>query len=123
MGIPISAGLINDLDYPSNRRDFAAEARAVLLAGLESSAWQQLDDTATRVNGVNQACLVLCNPLYTYYHTNPSKERLAVLRVLVGGNLYYRFNEEARALLAAWQVPAKWIDQTAKAVADQTKLL
>jgi hypothetical protein len=113
LGIPISAGLLSEW-LIHQTTEFETEARAVLVAGLASSAWQQLDDTSTRVNGINQACLVLCNPLYTYYHTNPSKKRLSVLRVLVGGKLSYCFNEEARALLAAWQVPLKWLAQLPK---------
>ncbi len=91
-----------------------AESHSVWEAGLASSAWQQLDDTSTRVNGTNQACLVICNPLYTYYQTNPTKQRLSVLRVWLGGEIRYRYNEEARAFLAAWQVSTKWIGQLAR---------
>lgn len=112
LGVPLSAGLISN--WLSHQTEiFVGESQAVLEAGLESSAWQQLDDTSTRVNATNQACLIICNSLYTYYQTNPTKERLAVLRVLAGGKLRYRYNEEARALLCAWKVPAKWIGQLA----------
>ncbi len=113
LGVPISAGLISNW-LTHQTKEFVAESHSVLEAGLASSAWAQLDDTSTRVNGTNQTCLIICNPLYTYYQTNPTKERLAVLRVLVGGNLRYRYNEEARALLAAWKVPTKWIAQLAR---------
>jgi hypothetical protein len=113
LGVPISAGLISNW-LTQQTEIFVAESRSVLEAGLGSSAWQQLDDTSTRVNGTNQSCLIICNPLYTYYQTNPTKERLTVLRVLVGGQLYYRYNEEARALLSAWKMPAKWIAQLPK---------
>ncbi len=101
LGVPLSAGLISNW-LTHQTEVLVAESKPVLEAGLASSMWAQLDDTATRVGGPNQACLVICNPLYTYYQTNPTKERLTVLRVLLGGELRYRYNEEARALLAAW---------------------
>jgi Holliday junction resolvasome RuvABC ATP-dependent DNA helicase subunit len=44
--------------------------------GLRSSPWQHLDDTATRVNGDNQHCHVVCNPLYTAFFTTASQDRL-----------------------------------------------
>jgi hypothetical protein len=47
-------------------------------AGLAASPWQQTDDTATRVNGHNQHCHVLSNPLYTAYTTKPKKDRLTM---------------------------------------------
>ena len=64
---------------------FHQEKSAITLAGLASSPWQQTDDTATRVAGVNQHCHVLCNPLYTTYTTLPHKDRLSVLDVLTNG--------------------------------------
>jgi len=62
-----------------------AEAEAVDAAGLASSPWQQIDDTATRVNGDNQHCQVVCNPVYTSYHTTPAKDRLTVIDLLRPG--------------------------------------
>jgi hypothetical protein len=35
---------------------------AIYAAGLRSSPWQHLDDAATRVNGQNEHCHVVCNP-------------------------------------------------------------
>ncbi|MGH7536243.1 MAG: IS66 family transposase [Gemmatimonadales bacterium] len=64
---------------------FHAEAAAVTAAGLASSPWHHLDDTATRVDGGNQHCFVLGNPLYTRYQTRPGKDRLAVVDVLRDG--------------------------------------
>jgi hypothetical protein len=64
---------------------FHAEAAAVTAAGLASSPWHHLDDTATRTDGRNGHCFVLGNPLYTRYCTLPKKDRLAVLDVLRDG--------------------------------------
>jgi Transposase IS66 family len=98
-GIAISAGQISAL-LIQGHEPFHADAHAVLVAGLRSSPWQQLDDTPTRVNGENYACYTLCNPLYTGYLTMASKERLTVLKVLQGGGpLRYRLDETARSYL------------------------
>ncbi len=64
---------------------FHAEAAAATAAGLASSPWQHLDDTATRVDGHNRHCFVLANPLFTRYTTRPSKDRLTVVDVLRDG--------------------------------------
>ncbi len=94
-GILLSAGTLSAL-LTAGRAAFAAEARAVLQAGLASSPVQQLDDTSTRVNGVAHYCQILCNPLYTAYQTTPKKDRRTVIEVLRGGGPpAYRFDQEA----------------------------
>ena len=60
----ISAGQLSDM-LIKDQEVFHAERASILQAGLESSPWQHLDSTGTRVNGHNQHCHVLCNPLYT----------------------------------------------------------
>jgi hypothetical protein len=106
-GIAISAGQVSALLIQDQAR-FHAEADAVLLAGLASSPWHHLDDTATRVNGENQVCYTLANPLYTAYRTRPSKERLTVLSVLQGGRaLRFRLDEMAWVYLAETGVSQK----------------
>ena len=70
-------------------------------AGLSSSPWQHLDDTATRVNGQNHHCHVVNNPLYSAYLTTPSKDRLSVIDVLRNGQpRTFRLNGEALRYLA-----------------------
>ena len=100
-GCQVSAGslsnwLIHDQD------GFHAEKDASVEAGLRSSPWQQADDTATRVNGQNQYCQILCNPLYTAYRTTAAKDRLSVLDVLRNGRpRTFRLNADAMAQLQA----------------------
>ena len=77
VGIQISEGEISNW-LIQERESFHAEKDAVYEAGLASSPYQQTDDTLTRVDGQNQHCHVVCNPVYTAYHTRPSKERLSV---------------------------------------------
>ena len=104
----ISAGQLSDM-LIKDQEQFHAERAAVVQAGLASSPWQHLDSTATRVNGKNHHCHVLCNPLYTAYCTLPAKDRLSMLRVLLGGaDPVFRWNELAFRLLNHLGVAKKW---------------
>jgi hypothetical protein len=74
------------------------EKAEIVRAGLESSPWQQTDDTGTRVKGLHQHCHILCNPLYTAYFTLLKKDRESVIDVLSNqGPRRYLFNEQATA--------------------------
>ncbi|MBN1430658.1 MAG: hypothetical protein JXB07_19970 [Anaerolineae bacterium] len=99
VGIPISARAVSNL-LIKDQEIFHAEKEAVCEAGLRSSPWQHINDTQTRVNGQNQHCHAICNPVYTAYHTLPNKNRLAVLDVLRNGReRSFRLNQEAMAYL------------------------
>lgn len=101
VGIQISAGQISNL-LIKDQASFHAEKDAVYEAGLDSSPWQHLDDTATRVNGQNHHCHVVDNPLYTSYLTTPSKDRLSVIDVLRNGQpRIFRLNREALGYMEA----------------------
>lgn len=62
--VQISAGQLSAF-LIKNQACFHAEKDARYQAALNNSPWQQIDDTGTRVNGQNQHCQILCNPLYT----------------------------------------------------------
>jgi len=99
VGIQISGGELSNL-LIKDQTGFHAEKDAVYEAGLRSSPWQHTDDTQTRVDGQNQHCHVVCNPVYSAYHTKPTKERLVVLDVLRNGReRRFRLNQEALSLL------------------------
>jgi len=83
-GTKISKGELSNL-LVENQDRFHAESDAVFESGLRSSTYQQSDSTLTRVNGQNQNCHVVCNPVYTAYRTLPRKDRLSVLDVLRNG--------------------------------------
>jgi hypothetical protein len=119
VGIQISAGEISNW-LIQERESFHAEKDALYEAGLSSSPYQQTDDTLTRVNGQNQHCHVVCNPVYTAYHTRPSKERLSVLDVLRNGReRTFRLNDEALRYLesqlkwskAVWGTLQHWASE------------
>lgn len=95
VGILLSDGELSNWlikDWPH----LHAEKDAIYEAGLRSSPWQHLDDTATRVNGDNQHCQVICNPLYTAFFTTERKDRLTILDVLRNLRVRtFRVNPEA----------------------------
>src|SRR5436305_7410315 len=108
VGMSISAGQLSDM-LIKDQGQFHAESAAVVKAGLASSPWQHLDSTGTRVNGKNEQCHILCNPLYTAYCTLPAKDRLSLLRVLQGGaDPVFQVNALALELLPQLGVSEKW---------------
>jgi hypothetical protein len=114
VGMHISAGQLSDF-LIKDQEQFHAEREAVVRAGLTSSPWQHLDSTGTSVNGKNEHCHVLCNPFYTAYWTLPSKDRLSLLRVLMGGaDPAFRLNELALTLLQQLGVAKKWCKKLTK---------
>jgi len=84
VGVQMSAGELSHL-LIKGHEDFHAEKDAVYEAGLRSSPWQHLDETSTRVNGQNQHCHIIGNPLYTAYFTSEAKDRQTVIDVLRNG--------------------------------------
>jgi len=108
VGMLISAGHLSGM-LVKDQEQFHAERAAVVKAGLASSPWQHLDSTGTAVNGKNEQCHILCNPLYTAYWTLPAKDRLSLLRVLQGGtDPVFQVNTLALELMAQLGVSEKW---------------
>jgi hypothetical protein len=101
IGIQISSGQLSN-QLIKGQEPFHAEKEAICEAGLASSPWQHTDQTSTRVDGENQHCNIVCNPLYTIYTTTPKKDRLSVLDVLrPGRERQFRLNEEALGYLGS----------------------
>jgi len=115
IGVQISKGEVSNL-LIQKQENFHAESEAVYEAGLRSSPWHQSDHTETRMNGQRQHCQVVCNPVYTSYHTRPKVDRLTALDVLrQGRKRIFLLNEEAIGYLehvalskAACEVLPKW---------------
>jgi len=105
VGIVISAAHLSTLLIA--QPVFAAEYEEIARAGLASSPSQHLDDTSTRVNGVEEHCHILCGLLYTLYRTTPRKDRQTVLDVLrLGAPRAYQLNRYAGAFLVEYGLPA-----------------
>jgi FtsZ-binding cell division protein ZapB len=81
IGVLISDGQLSNLLIKKNEA-WHEEKRDIYLAGLASSSWQHSDETGTPVNGDNQYCHVVGNPLYTAYFTRPGKDRLTIIGLL-----------------------------------------
>jgi hypothetical protein len=110
----MSAGELSNL-LTQKVEPFHQEKAEVQAAGLRSSAWQQIDDTGTRVNGVNHYCHVLGNPLYSIFQTMPAKDRPSIIAVLSGLSApRFLVNEEMLALAAQFGVPRSVLDPLGK---------
>lgn len=120
IGIRISQSTVsrfftNDID------DFHQEKADIILAGLQSTEFQQIDDTGTKVNGESQYVQILCNPYYTAFFTVPKKDRLTVIDILLCGlQRHYFFNDEAFELLKNLKVSNKVLIQLRSKVAGKS---
>jgi hypothetical protein len=111
MGILISDGQISYF-LTEGHEAFHREKEEIVEAGLSSSPWQHMDDTGTRVDGVNWHCQVICNPLYTAYFTTARKDRLTVIDVLRNGReRVFRLNDEAMAWLRQFGISQRTLEQ------------
>jgi regulator of replication initiation timing len=94
-----------------NMEVFHQEKEEIYRAGLESTRYQQIDDTGARVKGKNYHTHIVCNEFYTAYFTKERKDRLTIIDIL--RNFQARrfcFNEEAMRLLERLKVPKKIIN-------------
>lgn len=105
LGISISDGQVSNILTKGHAR-WHSEKAAIYREGLGSSSWQHIDDTSTRVDGENQYCHIVGNPLYTAYFTRPHKDRLTVIEVLQNlSETQFLLNSQTESWLAAFEVP------------------
>jgi hypothetical protein len=110
LGVVISAGQVSNILTKKNER-WHAEKEAIYREGLNSSSWQHMDDTSTRVDGENQFCHIVSNPLYTAYFTRPRKDRLTVIEVLQNlSAAQFLLNSQTDQWLESFAVP-QWARQ------------
>jgi hypothetical protein len=139
IGIEISKRQVVRLLIEGQDR-FVVEARDVLRAGLETSAWVTVDDTGARHKACNGVCTQIGNDRFAWFATTGSKSRRNFLDLLRAGHGDYVINEDAlgymrrRALSghvlrllveagetrfadrAAWQSHLEWLGITAMKV-------
>jgi len=102
----ISTGQLSNF-LIKNNQNFHKEKDDIYEAGLRSSPWQHIDDTRTRVNGNNQYCQIVCNPLYTAYFTTENKTRLTIVDVLRNfKERVFLLNDEAFSYINMFRLPA-----------------
>lgn len=110
--IHISRSTISDI-LIKDHDDFHQEKEDIFNAGMKHAAYQQVDDTGSRVNGQNHYTHVFCNPFFTAYFTRKNKDRLTLLDILCRGELKYAFNKEAWDLMHEFGLAKKWLEQIA----------
>ena len=109
--IKISSGQVSNF-LIKNHDGFHKEKDALYEAGLKSTPWHHIDDTSTRVNGQNQYCQILCNPLYTAYFTTPNKSRLTVIDVLKNfRDRTFLLNSEAFGYVDVFKLPIAFVQR------------
>jgi hypothetical protein len=105
LGIYISDGQVSNILTKQNE-PWHAEKEAIYREGLNSSSWQHIDDTGTRVNGQNQYCHIVSSPLYTAYFTRPRKDRLTIIEVLQNlSESQFLLNSHTKKWLDTFDVP------------------
>jgi len=109
VGVWISKATISRILTEDNDL-FHEEKSEIFRSGLNSTTYQQIDDTSARVNGNNWYTQIICNPYYAAYFTVPYKNRETILDILLCGNeKTYCFNEEAFELMEMFNIPHLWI--------------
>jgi hypothetical protein len=107
MGIFISDGQVSNF-LIKKKEAWHAEKDEIYRAGMKSSPYQHIDDTGTRVDGENQYCHIVGNPLYTAYFTRPRKDRLTVINVLQNlPESQFLLNSHTKQWLKTFNTP-KW---------------
>lgn len=81
-GVVISAGAVSNVLTKKHLADFAQERAEILKAGLQTSTYQQLDDTGLRVAGVNHHLSVLTNPFFACFFIHRYKNAQSVATLL-----------------------------------------
>jgi hypothetical protein len=121
VGVHIADGQVSNL-LIKDQTTFHEEKAALSHAGLASSPWHHLDDTSTRVNGHNEYCHIICNPLSTVYCTTATKDRLTIIAVLTHHRpRRFLVNAEALGMLEACGLSAVRRCQVAQ-LPDETML-
>jgi hypothetical protein len=111
MGIWISKATVSRIITEDNDL-FHEEKSDIFQSGLNSTTYQQIDDTSARVNGNNCYTQIICNPYYAAYFTVPNKNREAILDILLcGSEKTYCFNEEAFELMEMFNIPQHWMEK------------
>ncbi|MEI7463496.1 MAG: transposase, partial [Candidatus Taylorbacteria bacterium] len=114
-GSTISRYLTQNLEYFHNEKDELTHS------GLQSTTFQQMDDTGARVNGRQYYTHILCNHYYTSFHTLPHKDRLSLLQLVLGPHpLHFLFNEDAFRLLGILKLPIAVISHFQQNCAELT---
>jgi hypothetical protein len=98
-GIEISKATISRM-LTESHEVFHKEKDDIFIAGMNSTSYQHIDDTGSKVNGKRHYTHVLCNPYYTAFFTMPKKDRLTVISILCCGVMNFTLNDESYQLMS-----------------------
>ena len=119
--IPMGAGSVSRiLTLSPEKEGFHQEKNDIVMAGLQSANYQQMDDTSARVHGKNYYDHILCNEFYTAYFTRAHKDRLTIIDILTQGQMKCTFNEHAFSLMKEMKLPEKWLKTIEANYANQS---
>lgn len=119
--ILISAGTISNILIQSPEKEgFHQEKKDIVMAGLQSAPYNQMDDTTARVKGKNYYDHILCNEFYTAYFTRAHKDRLTIIDILTQCQMKFTFNEHAFLLMKEMKLPEKWFNLIEENYAGQS---
>lgn len=95
------------------------EKSALVKAGLQSTPYQNLDDTSGRERGQNCYVNVLTNDYFAAYFTLPSKDRLSIIEMLSVDGIKFLLNRTAFELMEAMHLPDKHLAFLKKQSSDK----
>ena len=91
-------------------KSMQTEKIAIIKAGLQSTSYQHLDDTAGRESGKNRHVNVLGNELFSAYFTLAHKDRLSIIKMLSLDDLKFSINSTAFTIMEMMCIPPSIID-------------
>lgn len=109
VGILISKTTVSRI-ITKNNEALHTEKDDIVKAGLQSTAYQNLDDTSGREHGQNRYVNVITNEYYAAFFTLPRKDRLSVIEMLSVDGLKFIVNDLALSLMSTMKLPQKHID-------------
>ena len=109
-GIYISTGTISHV-ITEEVEIFNQEKTDIFEAGLHATDYQHMDDTKSPVNGKHCHDHIICGPLFSFYSTESSKDRLTAVRTLSNGKVAYAMNEKTYAKMRELHLSEKQIER------------
>jgi hypothetical protein len=79
--------------------NFHKEKKDIMKAGIQSTPYQQMDDTGARVNGINYYTHILCNAFYTAFFTRKNKTRFNTNGLSIIGRAHTKNKRQKRAIV------------------------
>jgi hypothetical protein len=123
-GIDISAGQVNHI-ITEQHDQLHTEKDDILQAGLEVSAYVNVDDTGARHRGRNGYCTHIGNTFFAWFKSTGSKSRINFLELLRADHEDYRLDDDAIGYMRDNKLPKaalqRLTDYKEKVFEDKTR--